>query len=400
MNEKLLLKISVIILSIMSTIFMPLANRQSTWMIFLILIAVSLLFVVVQNKVIVSIKKNLICKISFFWIIFYSVYFIHTIFTKGTEGIRIYYFSSIIWLILGILLYSYSLKDKNEKGLSFIIYCSIFLLFYFFTRSLYLSFSHFSSVAEELKNTIPYFLMYLSIPVLLINNRNKKMILLGAITFFILLSTKRGPLLLMIIAGGITYFLTSKKNIFFKISTISFIVILGVLIGILVLPDITDKFVNRFDFSDLESDEGLDNLTSTRSVIWTILYTYWINSNINTQIWGFGLNAVPEHLEMLTYHNLRIFAHSDWVDTMFNLGWVGLSLFFLYHIILIREIVLAIKNDNKYGKYMLYGYLMFLFSNFFTGALVSFSTTWFSIFFFYFAAKTQQKYVFNNHTPV
>lgn len=389
---------SLAILCIMSIVFMPLANRQSAWMMLVILISTILLLSTTNNKIIYSVKNSISCKVSFIWIILYTIYFIISVLTKGTEGIRIYYFSSIIWLILGIIIYTISKTDDEEKGLAIMIKYSTILLVLLFIRFMYLFVSQTGGSSEELKNTIPYYLMYLSIPVLLKNSRVGKYILIFLIAFFILLSTKRGPLLLMILSGGMTYLLTNNRSLIFKIISISSIAILISVVGFIIFPDLIDKFIGRFDVSDLNSDQGLDDLTSTRSIIWAILVDYWISSDISHQICGFGLNAVPEYLEMLTFHNLKIFAHSDWVDTMFNLGGIGLFTFLLFHIALIKEIRKALKYKNKYAHSMLYGYLMFCFSNFFTGSLVSFTTIWFSLFFFYFAAKTKKDVFHNNPT--
>lgn len=394
------LKLSLCLLAIMSIVFMPLANRQSVWMMVVIIILFGFVFFFAKDKLFLSMRISQVCKMSLVWIIVYSVYFIYTIIVKGSDGVRIYYFSSIIWLLGGILFYSFSLKDTDEQGLKLLIHVAVFFLFILLVRVIYLYIFKLGGdgVSEEFKNTIPYYLLFLSTPIFLISQK-RKYLLIGIVVFIILLTTKRGPLLAMLISGIVTYFLLSNRSLIFKVISIILIGVIAVTVGFVLFPEIVGNVVERFNIDEISSVEDLDRISSSRFVFWAILYDYWSQADSFTKFFGFGLNAVPEYLEMLTFNKLRIYAHSDWVDTMFNIGQFGLCLFIFFHLSMIKEIIKALKYKNKYAKFMLYNYLLFAFSNLYTGALVSFTTVWFAMFFYYFAAKTR-KNDFNNNSSI
>jgi hypothetical protein len=332
-----------------------------------------------------------------YWIILQSIYLIFDIFYRGEILSHfIDYFKFISWALFGIIFYQLGLNDlifNRSKLKSFNIKWlskfGILFLVFIILRSFYIilnyNYANNKELAQELVNTNTYLILWL-LPLLLINKSkiNISILFLGIIV--ILLAAKRGPIIAIILSSLSVFFLNKRnRTIYLKVFIL---VSVFLFISYLILPEIFVKFFSKWSRESQYFDFA-GNLTSSRSDFWSILVNKWLNGKYYQIIFGFGFFKVPSVLSENI--GVDLFAHSDWIEIMYDNGLLGIFIFSLIHFSAIKSLRLAKFYNCKDTNLLIYIYLTYLFSNFYTQSTIGLQHCWFWIIFSFLLGRTYKE---------
>lgn len=258
-------------------------------------------------------KKNL-----FFISIIIYLSFSTSLFMTLTESILVtLFYPSIIFLSL-----SYDKFNKKHFDIQNIIFISIFIILYFYTR-LILGINH------GLVINSCYYLLLMLPNILLQKNKNLKNILLVLVLIVILFSMKRTALMAYIISMMIYLSIKFIKNKNISKKTVLLVPISSAILflGIIILNRVVTNLFNNNIFN------RFGTLNDTRgSLISTLLDILYTNTPIINWIFGRGYNSTELYLNGLTSHN-------DFIEILFNFGIVGLIMYLFVYSILIKNYV-------------------------------------------------------------
>lgn len=257
-----------------------------------------------------------------FFMTFNFIMFVY-VFTDRNPMEGFWIFSKILFWILGLnifFLYKY-LNIFNFQDLVIlmkknIIISFIFTLLFFFTGFM-----------KQDYNVAAYSVLF-CYPIILLSSKgfskNYFHIFFAAVS--ILLTLKRGAMLAFFFAN-IIYILFifrdnfSPKKLFFVIIVFSSMISVGQYVYTI------QKSEHQSRFSQDQFDINNDNAGSGRVGLYNRLFSLWLNSDIETKIFGFG-NQEDTYLK----RGRRTHAHSDIFGFLYNHGLLGLFLlFFLYY---------------------------------------------------------------------
>ncbi|WP_423127237.1 O-antigen ligase family protein [Gaoshiqia sp. Z1-71] len=291
----------------------------------------------------------------------------------------------IIWPLFGIIFYFLALNTNLRYDLIFrwafilsILLCSR-SLYLLVTSNFQLEFG--SAETRELANSNTYLLLWL-IPFLWLK-KSDKISKIGLVLIFLILflSMKRGPILALlasIFVSNIIFETSVKKKIGF------FLIIPITLIGVYYLASqFYPQFLERFD--DLSSPET--SLGHGRFEFWGLLFNYYAQADIVVHIFGFGFFEVPDFLS--THYMDLSFAHSDWIEILFDFGLIGIFLFVLIHFTILKEIGRSFRF-NLIAKSLLFSWVLFFMSNIYTMSTMNKNTIWLFIFLGYWVGIMNQ----------
>lgn len=178
-----------------------------------------------------------------------------------------------------------------------------------------------------------YFLMYLLPGLSLVNAKSSKLKIYMIITFsMVFLSMKRGGI--MGLTGGlITYYLLNNniknKNIEKSVR------IGGVLFGGVVLAYFLNDIMGGLVMGRFE--DMLDSGGSGRDLIWAEGILLISNSTDIEKLFGHGFDSARAVTE------LSVSLHNDYLEMIYDFGWIGLLLFAIFVILLV---IFIIKNKK------------------------------------------------------
>ena len=172
------------------------------------------------------------------------------------------------------------------------------------------------------------------------------LILVGAILFA---SFKRGGILAFG-CGLLAYLFVKEILIGRKFTKLIFFVIAIMALAILfiVVDNALDNlFTERF--MNIKDDGG-----SGRDQVWATTWRMIQQSEFEHLLFGHGHNSV------LTNSPLRLSAHNDFLECIYDFGLFGSLFYFMLHISLIRQIFLNIRLRNPEAAIMVFTYSFFL----------------------------------------
>lgn len=161
-------------------------------------------------------------------------------------------------------------------------------------------------------------------------------------TLIILCTTKRAGIVAALL-GLVIFYLTdgvTQKNIRKKIYKIIKISLISVIFGSIVLFILQSFGIDIISrFKELSVDGG-----SGRNYIWSTVLNAFENSSMTQKMIGHGFNAVSQ--QVVIYGNVRIKAHNDLIEILFDYGYLGLMSLICFITYLFLE-WRNLKNNNR-----------------------------------------------------
>ena len=272
----------------------------------------------------------------------------------------LYYVTKILFWICGTIfvyrmLITGSISKKNIENTinAIIIFYSIFLFYIFFI-----------SGERFTQNTGIYALLW-CVPFLMIQEKSRsKTLLIGLVYWTIFIQFKRGALVALILSS-FTYVLSYsflERNIkaTFNCLLIILILLLLFVVSLKIVQQVRPQFFDRRT-TDLSNSETIG---SGRGSFYPMLFRHYLNSFHSHPMnffFGFGSRSVQK----LTPGG--IYAHSDWLQILHDFGLLGVMVFFLLHISIIKLIYKSFKAKFRYTPALVMNYTMFFLLNIFSG---------------------------------
>ena len=336
-------------------------------------------------------SNKLLLSINVFWgyLFAYNILWL----ASGVSGIAYYIISVTSWVFCANLFYTIGLsKECNSKLklLDLLKWGTILIICFVFFRQLIL-FSRIGFIfdlvqgygvggpdVQLFKNIYPFILATFSIGVFLIKGKTVRLIMIVLILVGILLSNKRGPLVGMVISMLVVILFQGNIRNKIKIGiVVSTFLLLAYYFFVSYFPELTDAFILRF------TDE--DEVGSGRLTVWSQAFQIWLNESnpifgggpgfsaklISRTEWGAGLNS-----------------HSDYMDVLFQYGFLGLLLQLAYCFRIIG-IICTVRNEEQFQHkdMLIYSGTFIVITMIYTMTYIYIVSIISSIFFFFILAK-------------
>ena len=250
-------------------------------------------------------------------------------------------------VVVLFFLFTSTLAAKSDELQDFFatwIIVGMLIIAYFFLQNW-----RFMNAIDEAHMGTAYWILFL-MPILLHTPhkwlRYAGLILVGAILFA---SFKRGGILAFG-CGLLAYLFVKEILIGRKFTKLIFFVIaiMALAIVFIVVDNALDNlFTERF--MNIKDDGG-----SGRDQVWATTWRMIQQSEFEHLLFGHGHNSV------LTNSPLRLSAHNDFLECIYDFGLFGSLFYFMLHISLIRQIFRNIRLRNPEAAIMAFTYSFFL----------------------------------------
>lgn len=250
-------------------------------------------------------------------------------------------------VVVLFFLFTSTLAAKSDELRDFFatwIIVGILIIAYFFLQNW-----RFMNAIDEAHMGTAYWILFL-MPILLHTPhkwlRYAGLILVGAILFA---SLKRGGILAFG-CGLLAYLFVKEILIGRKFTKLIFFVI-AIMALVLVFIVVDNALDNLFTerFMNIKDDGG-----SGRDQVWATTWRMIQQSEFEHLLFGHGHNSV------LTNSPLRLSAHNDFLECIYDFGLFGSLFYFMLHISLIRQIFRNIRLRNPEAAIMAFTYSFFL----------------------------------------
>lgn len=250
-------------------------------------------------------------------------------------------------VVVLFFLFTSTLAAKSDELKDFFatwIILGMLIIAYFFLQNW-----RFMNAIDEAHMGTAYWILFL-MPILLHTPhkwlRYAGLILVGAILFA---SFKRGGILAFG-CGLLAYLFVKEILIGRKFTKLIFFVI-AIMALVLVFIVVDNALDNLFTerFMNIKDDGG-----SGRDQVWATTWRMIQQSEFEHLLFGHGHNSV------LTNSPLRLSAHNDFLECIYDFGLFGSLFYFMLHISLIRQIFRNIRLRNPEAAIMAFTYSFFL----------------------------------------
>ncbi|MCI7430206.1 MAG: O-antigen ligase family protein [Bacteroidales bacterium] len=250
-------------------------------------------------------------------------------------------------VVVLFFLFTSTLAAKSDELRDFFatwIIVGMLIIAYFFLQNW-----RFMNAIDEAHMGTAYWILFL-MPILLHTPhkwlRYAGLILVGAILFA---SFKRGGILAFG-CGLLAYLFVKEILIGRKFTKLIFFVI-AIMALVLVFIVVDNALDNLFTerFMNIKDDGG-----SGRDQVWATTWRMIQQSDLEHLLFGHGHNSV------LTNSPLRLSAHNDFLECIYDFGLFGSLFYFMLHISLIRQIFRNIRLRNPEAAIMAFTYSFFL----------------------------------------
>lgn len=296
---------------------------------------------------IIKTKLNTIVFTWFLWVIIGCLIITPLNFIENIREI-------IFWPIIFLTYFSLAKTNVHLIEKSVKLYSIIFIS----ATPIFIYLSNTKTIALDKENILAsinqiYYILLLLPWILLIKKDLFRHLLFFSILLLCLLSAKRTAIIIIGISL-ITYILTNYKMVEHKLRYgIIMISIITISISIFMQykNSSTDFLINRFE--NIDEDRG-----SGREEIYIRVINMITNSTPENIIVGNGHNSVRVNSKSLS-------AHNDFLEVTYDYGIVGLGLYIILHILLIKRIIFFKKIDKYYNSYLT-SYLIFFIMSIFS----------------------------------
>lgn len=288
-------------------------------------------------------KANMGTIVAFFSVYIIFCALIHT----SVEGSKLITFlKSTYWCWVYFIAYTiFSYKSFEDKRFDNVILMIVIL----FTLSF--NYSHISSIVElDLIGDNVVFYPLLMIPwIACVSNTTKRWIMVAIVALCAITALKRSGIIILSISVLFLYYndFMYKK----RLKTKSIIAAFFILISILAIYHYKADSISDINqrFSMLEEDGG-----SGRDDIYKDVINRYVNSNLAQQIFGQGFDSVRGKDTAMA-----LSAHNDFLEVMYDFGLVGLLLYVLIHLSLIKWTIRLFKAGSPLAFPVLISYVCF-----------------------------------------
>lgn len=231
--------------------------------------------------------------------------------------------------------------------------------------------------------------------VMIIKKKTAKILIMMIACFSIVLSLKRGAIIAMIASlcsYTFVYFMMNRNiqraMYTFMIGMVSLFIVVSTLF---ILKQIKPVFVsNRLrEFSYLEN---YDKVGSGRGDFYVLLinkYLHSVDTSKLNLIFGFGSRSTQELISMhnRTQFDEGAYAHSDWLQFMYDYGLLGIFIITLLHVWIFRLISNFYAKRHPYTAQLTMCYTIMFLKNIYSGMLFFPQSIYFSMFIAYVYAN-------------
>lgn len=205
-------------------------------------------------------------------------------------------------------------------------------------------------------------------PVLLLFYKKKIFpFLVGLISIGVLIAAKRGAIVCLVVSMLLMYLFSrgEGRRLTFTTCLYGLLGLVGFAILFFYLNEYIQPAIERM-FAITE-DGG-----SGRSGLYQTYWKGYLDSNSFHLILGHGLYAGPKYL------NISYLAHSDWLEILFDYGFLGAVLYLNVFVQLFRYLISDLKRQNRVYYYILFGMtlIMMIKSIISSTFLMSIETIW------------------------
>lgn len=297
-------------------------------------------FIVIKNfETILSKKLNLVV---FIWMA-YSI--VVVAFTSNNIFDDIRY--TLWWPCIYFLFYQIARTDCSGKNIKPLI--SIFIPLIFLSNFiLYVSLRKIGLEDNLADNSVFYVLLLLPCSCLI--NKKMKYLFLFIVVFSSLYSFKRSAVLCILPATLFIIFfdIWHNKKLSIKPILVSTVLVLGLSSAIYLYGGrISENLYVLSRFDSISEDRG-----SGRLDIWKDVYNQYQEEGAEFKILGSGYNAV--------YIDKGISAHNDFLEMLYDFGIIGVFLYFLFVIGLVKNIFKSKKLEQNYFEANVVMFIIFL----------------------------------------
>lgn len=210
-----------------------------------------------------------------------------------------------------------------------------------------------NSLGDVLVGSNVIFYVLLLLPWVSILDTKRKWIAVLIIVVLTILSIKRSAIIILIGSLLILFFeRNSRKESKLRHFLLGIIAISAIiLIGIPNTP--LDNVLTRFEA--IEEDGGNGRLDIYKDVI----NAFSEQSTFN-HFFGSGYREVQNELFNNYNYNIYISAHNDFLEVLFDYGYIGLLFYILLHISIIKRVILLYKLKSSFFSPYLISYFVFL----------------------------------------
>jgi len=272
---------------------------------------------------------------------FFSV--VSTLINYETQKSNILYaiIIQLLWVAVFFVTYTKTRKQLKETTVR-IILCTFPVVFFMYIF-IYLKYMEVSGKGNV--NLVYYVLCFLPF-VLCVKKNSIKMIFLLMISFSLLISLKRTAFIAFVVALFVSYLIDRhilgkkrKKKLVYTL-----VIFLTIITGIFMYNYIVDAF-------NLDIILRLQQLStdgwSGRDIIYRSVWHYQLNSTAGEWLIGRGYNGVSNTSAASYLFFSSPAAHNDFLEILYDYGIIGLSIYLLFCIKLIKHSIklIRLKSD-------------------------------------------------------
>lgn len=315
----------------------------------LLKLLVGMLFMMTLCYVIVNfnhIESNKIGRILLFMSVYMAIMRVITL--PPTAGVLSYIYQPMKDLLIVMLFVSgYIISSKSEELYNF--YTKGMIVALLITALYYYKNWTFANEVDQAHLGTSYYALFILPTILLSPKKWIKYIAIVITGVVIISSFKRGGLIALVM-GCVAYLFV--KNVLFekKFSTlILFVIIIIILFVVLVYIDNAMGNIISQRIINIQEDDG-----SGRIQVWETTWKMICRSDLEVLLFGHGYNAV------LNDSPLKLSAHNDFLEVLYNYGIICFIPFVFLHIRLIQQIFAAIRTNDNRAKTMAFTYVIFI----------------------------------------
>ena len=187
-------------------------------------------------------------------------------------------------------------------------------------------------------------------------------VLLAAAAIFS--TVKRGAILALVI-GFSSYTISLNYISRHEIMKLKNVIVLALLV-LVMIAGISWQWNNIMFRNEREMDRG--EIGSGRNEFYRYIFNEWYYSDGIGILFGRGFYTVPETLNRVAGYS--IYAHSDWLEILHDMGIVGISLFLYLHHCMILLIRRAIRERDVVAPALIMGYCIFVLRGIYSQAFI------------------------------
>ena len=315
----------------------------------LVKLFVGLLFVSVAFYIVLNIHHVHINKIGRI-LLFLSCYMTlwRVIALPTTAGLLSYFYQPMQDLLIVLMfIFAYTLSSKSKELLDFfstgIIVAMLITAFFYYKNWTY------ANEVDEAHLGTSYYVLFL-LPTLLFTPRKWLRYVGLFITGLVLFSSfKRGGLIAFVL-GIIAYLFVKEVLVERKFTRLLvFLIALIALFIILIFVDNAMGNIISERILNIQEDGG-----SGRDQVWATTWNMIKASDSQQLLFGHG------YLAVLRDSPLKLSAHNDFLEVLYNYGIVAFVPYVLLHIRLIQQVFASIRAKHGYAPILAFTYTIFL----------------------------------------